>query len=154
MLSIHTVATLLQVVNFPYTVHTEAPRNVSVAVVSSRSIMLSWEQPALNIENGPVLQYQVIVMETQIHYADDGVEITGMERFINRTYNVSEGRVQLIDSLHPDYNYTVRIAAVTEPGIGLFSDPITVRTEMDGKLLHMSCIYNTLNNLTSLLIMY
>ena len=96
--------------------------------------MLSWEQPAL-LENGPVLQYHVIVIETQIHYTDDGVEITGMQTYLNRTYNVSEGRAQLIDSLHPDYNYTIRVAAVTEPGVGLFSDPITVRTEMDGKSL-------------------
>ena len=99
--------------------------------------MLSWEQPTFS-ENGPILQYHVIVIETQIHYADDGGEIEGMQRFLNRTYNVSEGRAQLIDMLHPDYNYTVTIAAVTEPGIGLFSDPITVRTDMDGELYH-SC---------------
>ena len=36
--------------------------------------------------------------------------------------------------LHPDYNYTVSIAAATEQGMGPFSDPITVRTNMDGKL--------------------
>jgi len=84
-------------------------------------------------ENGLLLIYHVIVIETQIHYTDDGEEIRGMEIYLNRTYNVSEGRTQLIDMLHPDYNYTVRIAAATEPGIGPFSDPITVRTDMDGE---------------------
>ena len=64
---------------------------------------------------------------------DDGTEITGMEAYSNITYNVSEGRTQVIDGLHPDYNYTVRIAAATEPGIGPFSDDITVRTNMDGE---------------------
>ena len=114
-------------------VPTEAPRNVNVTVESSRSIMLTWERPSPEEENGLLVRYHVIVIETQIHYTDDGVEITGMQGYMNITYNVSEGRVQLIDSLHPDYNYTVRIAAATEPGIGPFSDAITVRTEMDGE---------------------
>ena len=115
------------------TVQTGAPRNISMTVNSSRSIILEWERPPPEEENGLLVRYHVIVIETQIHYTDDGVEFTGMQRYLNRTYDVSEGRTQLIDSLHPDYNYTVRIAAATEPGIGPFSDAITVRTDMDGK---------------------
>ena len=88
-------------------------------------------------ENGLLLKYNVIDIETQIHYFDNGTEITGMQRYLNRTYNVSQGRVQLIDMLHPDYNYTVRIAAATEPGIGPFSDAMTVRTVMDGELMSL-----------------
>ena len=118
---------------FHYAVPTEAPRNVNVTVNSSRSIMLTWERPSQEQENGLLVRYHVIVIETQINYTDDGVEITGMQRYLNRTYNFSEERAQLIDSLHPDYNYTVRIAAATEPGIGPFSDNITVRTVMDGE---------------------
>ena len=116
------------------TVPIEAPRNVSVTINSSRSIMLTWERPLPENENGLLVCYHVIVIETQIHYMDDGTEITGMQRYLNRTYNVSEGRAQIIDNLHPDYNYTVRIAAATEPGIGPFSDPVTNRTYMDGEL--------------------
>ena len=126
---------------------TEAPRNVNVTVDSSRSIILTWERPSPDQENGLLLIYYVTVIETQIHYTDDGEEIRGTERYLNRTYDVSEGRAQLIGSLHPDYNYTVSIAAATEPGaagsgtaassaaagIGPFSDSITVRTDMDGK---------------------
>ena len=110
-----------------------APRNICVTVNSSTNIILTWESPPMDAENGLLLVYHLIVIETQIQYSDDGEEIRGMERYLNRTYNVSEGRVQLIDMLHPDYNYTVRIAAATEPGIGPFSDPITVRTYMDGE---------------------
>ena len=112
------------------------PQNVSIFAILSRSFMLSWNPPLIGEQNGILLRYHVIVIETQIHYADNGTEITGMQRYLNRTYNVSEGRAQLIDSLHPDYNYTVRIAAATEPGIGPFSDAITVMTDMDGKSLH------------------
>ena len=115
------------------TVPTEVPQNVTVTVESSRSIMLTWERPPLEQENGLLECYHVIVIETQIHYFDNGTELRGMNQFLNRTYNVSEGRMQLIGDLHPDYNYTVRIAAATEPGIGPFSDPVIVRTTMDGE---------------------
>ena len=120
------------------TVPTEVPQNVTVTVESSRSVMLTWERPPLEEENGLLVCYRVIVIETQIHYMDNGTEITGMETYLNRIYNVSEGHTQLIDGLHPDYNYTVRIAAATEAGIGPFSDPVTVRTIMDGELLLMT----------------
>ena len=121
----------------PYcTVPTEVPQNVTVTVESSRSIMLTWERLPLEEENGLLVCYHVIVIETEIHYTDNGTEITEMRRYLNATYDVSEGRMQLInESMHPDYNYTVRIAAATEPGIGPFSDEITVRTIMDGELM-------------------
>ena len=95
--------------------------------------MLTWERPSLEQEIGLLVQYHVIVIETHIHYFDNGTEITGEQTYLNTTYNVSEGRTQLIGSLHPDYNYTVRIAAATGPGIGPFSDAMTVRTDMDGE---------------------
>ena len=118
---------------FYYTAPVEAPRNVSVTVNSSRSIVLSWERPLLVNENGLLISYFVIVIETQIYYLDNGTETTPMQNYFNRTYNVSEGRAQLIDELHPDYNYTVSITAATSPGMGPFSDNITVRTYMDGE---------------------
>ena len=116
-----------------YAVPTEAPRNVSVTVESSSSIMLTWERPSPEQENGLLIRYHVIIIETQIHYTDDGAEITGLQTYLNRTFNVSEGRSQLIDMLHPDYNYAVRIAAATGHGIGPFSDAIINRTDMDGE---------------------
>ena len=78
----------------------------------------------------------MIVIETQILYLDNGTVITQMGMNFNRTYNVSEGRTQLIDMLHTSYNYTVRIAAATVVGIGPFSDPITVMTLEDGECLY------------------
>ena len=98
--------------------------------------MLTWERPPLEQENGLLVRYHVIVIETQIHYFDNGTELRGIQRYLNTTYDVLEGRVQLInESIHPNCNYTVRIAAATEPGIGPFSDPVTVRTNMDGELM-------------------
>jgi len=116
-----------------YTAPTETPLNVSVDVETSRNITLSWERPSLEKQNGILTMYHVIIMETQILYLDNGTTITRMGDNFNRTYNVSEGRVQLVDALHPSYNYTVRIAAATAAGIGPFSDLITVMTLEDGK---------------------
>ena len=110
-------------------------------VESSKSIMLTWERPLPENENGLLVHYHVIVIETQIHYMDNGTEITGKQTHLNRTYNVSEGRSQLIDGLHPDYNYTFRMAAATEPGIGPFSDPLTNRTYMDGEYVFRSPLF-------------
>ena len=128
-------ATLLLILLLSYhTAPTEVPRNVSVIVNSSHSIMLTWERPSPEQENGLLIRYHVIIIETQIHYTDNGSEITGLQTYLNRTFNVSEGRSQLIGMLHPDYNYTFRIAAATGPGIGPFSEAITNRTDMDGEL--------------------
>jgi len=79
-------------------------------------------------------------METQILYLDNGTVITPMGNNFNRTYNISEGRIQLVDMLHPSYNYTVRIAAATAAGIGPFSDPITVMTLEDGESSMLSML--------------
>ena len=78
--------------------------------------------------------YHVIIMETQILYLDNGTTITRIGNNFNRTYDVSEGRIQLVDMLHPSYNYTIRIAAATAAGIGPFSDFITVMTLEDGEI--------------------
>ena len=111
--------------------------------------MLVWEPPSLEQQNGLLVQYHVIIMETQILYLDNGTVISQMGVNRNRTYNVSEGRTQLIDMLHPSYNYTVRIAAATVVGIGPFSDPITVMTLEDGEcfMIYNSTIYTTFYSL-------
>jgi len=99
-----------------------------VAVVTARSIMLSWDQPSLEEQNGILTVYHVIIMETQILYFDNGTMISQAGMNFTRTYDVLEGRTQLIDMLQPSNNYTVRIAAATAAGTGPFSDPITVMT--------------------------
>ena len=99
---------------------------------------MSWDRPSLEEQNGILTIYHVIIMETQILYLDNGTVITPMGMNFNRTYDVSEGRIQLVDMLHPSYNYTVRIAAATAAGIGPFSDPITVMTLEDGEFLCLS----------------
>ena len=51
----------------------------------------------------------------------------------NITFDITESRIQLINNLLPNHNYTVRIAAATNAGIGPFSTAITVTTPEDGE---------------------
>ena len=122
-----------------YSAPTETPLNVSIVVETSRNITLSWERPPLEEHNGILTMYHVIIMETQILYLDNGTTITRIGNNFNRTYDVSEGRMQLVDMLHPSYNYTIRIAAATAAGIGPFSDSITVMALEDGEFC-MFCV--------------
>ena len=108
-----------------------------MSVQSSQSITLSWEPPLLEEQNGIIINYLVIIIETEIIHLDNGTVISQMGMNFSRTYNVSEGRTQLIDMLHPSFNYTVRIAAATVVGIGPFSDPITVMTLEDGECIKL-----------------
>ena len=124
---------IIVIISFIYVVPTMEPQNVRIFEISSESFVLSWEPPMIGEQNGILIRYHVIIIETQIIYTDDGAETTGMQAYLNMTFNVSEGRSQLINMLHPNYNYTIRIAAATGPGIGPFSDAITVRTNMDGE---------------------
>jgi len=60
------------------------------------------------------------------------------------TYNATMNHVQLIDMLHPGYNYTIKMAAVTMAGISPFTAPLTITTPEDGMLclclLFLQCI--------------
>ena len=73
-----------------------------------------------------------MISETQILYSSGGVVTSAMGIIINRTYEVSESHSQLINMLHPNYNYTFKMAVTTTSGIGLFSVPKTVKTFEDG----------------------
>ena len=71
-------------------------------------------------------------METQVLHMNDGAVISSVGGDVNITFNVTGSRAQLIDMLHPSYNYTVRMAAATSVGIGPFSAPVTATTLEDG----------------------
>jgi len=115
-----------------YTVPNEVPLNIQLSVESPYSIMLSWEPPLLEQQNGQLIRYHVFITESQLVYVNNRtIEVPGNNR--NRTFDTSESRVQIIDSLTPDHIYTVRIAAATSTGIGPFSTAITVTTPKNGK---------------------
>ena len=98
-------------------------------VISSNSIMLTWEP----FQQNGIIQYHVIISETQILYSSDGAVTSAMGINFNRTYEAAENYSQLINMLHPNYNYTVKMTVTTTSGTGLFSVPKTVKTFEDGQ---------------------
>lgn len=115
-------------------------------IKSSDSFVLSWEPPYLEQQNGKLTSYHVIIVETKIFYLDNGTMISTMGDNLNRTYNATGDHVQLINMLHPSYNYTVRIAAATSAGVGPFSEPITVTMPEDGESLNCFLIISHMEN--------
>ena len=103
-----------------------------LTALSSDSILLSWETPILDPQSGMVTRYHMIVEETQILYLNNGTMISQVGINRNRTYNASVNHTQLLNNLHPNYKYTVRIAAATASGIGPFSIAKSVTTLEDG----------------------
>ena len=99
-------------------------------VMSSSSILVTW-QPFQ--QNDRVIRYHVIISETQILYSSNGVVTSVMGVNFNRTYEASENYSQLIGMLHPNYNYTIRMAVTTTSGIRSISVLQTVTTFEDGK---------------------
>ena len=76
-----------------------------------------------------------MITETQILYLEDGTIISPRTMSINFTYNATESHTQTLDMLHPSFNYTVTMAAVTNVGKSPYSEPITVTMLMAGMLL-------------------
>ena len=109
----------------------DAP-TVTLTVQSSNTIILSWEPPVLNQLNGMIMHYDVMITETQVLYLENGTIISPQTMSANFTYNATESRTQTFDMLHPSYNYTVTMAAVTNIGKSPYSDPVTVTTPMAG----------------------
>ena len=115
-----------------------SPSNLQLAVQSSSSILLTWKPPLPEQQNGRLVYYHVIITETQVLHLDDGTVMSVVGVDVNVTFNITGNRAQLIDMLHPNYNYTVRMAAVTSAGIGPFSASVTTTTLEDG-VLNVMC---------------
>ena len=83
-------------------------------------------------QNGQLIRYHVFIREFELVYIRNRtIEVPGDIR--NITFDISESRVQLVENLHPNHTYSVRIAAATGAGIGPFSVAITVTTPEDGE---------------------
>ena len=91
---------------------------VSLNAISSRVVNITWTPPPNDQRNGIIQYYQIKVFIAETS-----------EYFNIQTANFS---LTLTD-LHPDYTYTVSIAAVTI-GTGPFSTIQSVTTPEDGKL--------------------
>jgi len=62
--------------HFYYIVPSATPLSVGMDVMSSQSILLSWKPPPLEQQNGQLVNYHVLITETQVFYLENGTIIT------------------------------------------------------------------------------
>ena len=98
------------------------PLNVSGSVVNSSTIMLNWNPPDVDDQNGIVRYYVVNVTELQ----------TG--NIFQFTANATS---LTVTSLHPAYTYEITVSAATI-GPGPFSPTLSLQTDEAGKNLFFS----------------
>lgn len=104
-----------------YAAPVSSPQNVSVDVISSVSISVTWQPPLEEDQNGIITSYTVRLYDT----------VSGQTTL----YQTDGVRSQFfISTLHPYYEYDVSVAAETVE-IGPFSAIQRVQTLEDRKLL-------------------
>ena len=95
-----------------------APTMLTASNITATSVILSWEPPESDLQNGVIRHYLIQVFETQ----------TGN----NLTYQATAHTVFTVADLHPFYTYSFSVQAVTVAA-GPLSLPQSVRTLEDGK---------------------
>ena len=98
-------------------VPTAPPGNLTVVVLDSRSLRLSWNPPPDEHQNGEVLGYSITV--------------TAVRAGTKLQYNSTSTSLTVSD-LHPYYTYHCRVAALTTAGMGPFTTVVEQTTEQDG----------------------
>ena len=88
-----------------------------INVTSSTSLLLSWEPPELEDQNGVILGYVI--------------NVTAVETGMNFELRSTETTLA-VDGLRPFTTYICRIAARTVVGVGPFSIAVTAVTSQDG----------------------
>ena len=73
------------------------PSNISVVVIDSKSIDISWLPPPFESQNGLIRKYEISID------SEDGIQYT------DETQNISI----TITYLHPNYQYNITVSALT-----------------------------------------
>lgn len=97
-----------------------APQNVSVSPINSTALLISWQPPSTELQNGVIREYRINVTESETRL----ISYLSVGTIMQTT----------VSNLHPYYSYQVSIAAVTV-GIGLYSTEIAVQLPEAGKTL-------------------
>ena len=105
------------------------PQNITVMVISSTSLTVSWDPPPLADQNG-VTSYQVRISTVNSIPAS------------SNTVNLG-GTSYIAVGLDEFQEYDIEVASVTALGVGPFSTPIRTQTLEDGMCtgcVHL-CVY-------------
>ena len=93
------------------------PTNITIIEVSAHSVVLSWEPPPKEYQNGQITGYVVTVHEkTKLKQTMDTID--------NGT---------TVSSLDGNTQYLFSVAAKTHVGTGPFSEAVHVKTKINGK---------------------
>ncbi len=94
------------------------PRNVFVNAINSSAIIVTWEPPFLEVQNGVIGSYRVSIAEENMAESSFAVQDTSIT----------------ISGLHPFYMYDVTVAAVTN-GVGPKSFEVRITMPESGESL-------------------
>ena len=86
--------------------------------MTSKTIELDWDSVPSHQQNGPIIYYTLMII--------------AQEASTTLTLNVNSTSTT-VSNLHPSYNYSIEIAAVTT-STGPFSGQVSVKTHDDGEL--------------------
>ena len=101
------------------TVPSGTPQSIQAQPIDSRSLLLAWEPPLPEEQNGVIQEYLI-----NISVAETG------DKFQHRSTNTT----LIVEGLHPHYTYSLVISAVTiSPGP--YSEVYTVQMPEDGRSL-------------------
>ena len=95
----------------------DAPLNPSVLIVDSKTINILWYPPAFEHQNGVIVHYIVSIFEASTN---------NVSEYISYTTTLH------LTSLHPHYQYNIKIAAVTTAQ-GPFTEETIIVMPEDGK---------------------
>ncbi|KAK3736615.1 hypothetical protein QZH41_018292 [Actinostola sp. cb2023] len=104
-----------------------APKNVSGFNTSSTSVLLSWDPIDDKYTNGNITNYRIVYKQS--HGASRVSRDT--LRHPKTDITVPNQQNYLVTDLKKFTNYTFRVAAVNERGIGLDSRPVIISTDED-----------------------
>ena len=99
-------------------VPTGPPQALEVQPENPTTLVLSWQSPAQENQNGIIVHYIVNITELE----------TGRVLFFSAVSTTT----LTVPVLHPFYNYTCIVAAVTI-GVGPYSAPAVIQMPEDGK---------------------
>ena len=109
--------------NIIFSAPASPPANVMATVMSSTSILVTWDMVLLIDQNGNITMYQVLYEPQQTFGGAIGEE-TATVSALNSSVTLTR--------LQEYVTYNISIRAVTNGGVGVYSEEIVRRTFEDG----------------------
>ena len=99
---------------------------MTASALSSTEIEVSWEEVPAISQNGEIIMYEVRYEPLETFNGTISIETV-----------ITSGSILMLNLTGPEeyVEYNISVRAYTSTGPGPYSDPVTVRTLEDGKML-------------------